>query len=791
MGQSKKRHYWLGSDVVSAQDTFFLEALDSNIWSAGTRDQWDSCWNISMPERSMFKQLDATKTLNHIPGNSALTIKSNLHKTLTKAKQRVSGLPQEQRYSFYPDTYSMPEDYFKFQAVAAENPDWLWIQKPKNLSRGRGIEVVKHPEMVPMNSEWIIQRYLSEPHLWDGYKYVLRCYVVITSVEPLRFYWFHEGFAKLTSEPYSNEDLDNPYRHLTNPDINEDNTDVDIPVVFHSFKTYRQWLKDQGADDEKLFAEIHDLIALTVISARESMRTQSQKVDADTQGAYELIGLDCMVDNDLKPWILECNLSPSLETCSTSDEKGKEEAEIKRQLVQDIVNMLGLNDLDKSNDLNEQQKAAYELERAGGFQCVFPTEKANDYFNCFPVPRYADIASLPAGTEIDHSKIPLQAPEGIEAIFADSLALLYGRGSGDKQHFIFPNELATLIWLQNSSGMTPQQIAAELVTAYGDEESNDNNRLNDIWDVLADWSQANLFVTNDHSVCAIDKALSNEDVGWVKTQELTLAGVNAIVRSACPIAGAYIESFFKAYAPKGEQDSVITLDILRSQYGYVLISGTDVIAGSQKLSMLIPKLLGVVAKHCLKDDDIAIVQGVVVSISDRNILIISNSSQLDTWSNELVNSHADAKLLSGTPILDANQRTVRCTDFPLFLLDSQLSSQLNSKSMPDNGDEPLVIAEKSGEAYQLHAIDAQMNDKVTIDNVLFLHTVDDDSTDEPIQVLRNAEVLAQLWESCIQKQNLATSLLPTWLESVQGIQVMVQGNSQASLMSALEVLMSS
>lgn len=47
--------------------------------------------------------------------------------------------------------------------------------------------MVKKPANVPSDSEWIIQRYLSNPHLFQGRKYILRYYVLITSVESLRF----------------------------------------------------------------------------------------------------------------------------------------------------------------------------------------------------------------------------------------------------------------------------------------------------------------------------------------------------------------------------------------------------------------------------------------------------------------------------------------------------------------------------------------------------------------------------------------------------------------------------
>ena len=788
MSKSKKRQYWLGGDRVSGQDTFFLEALDSELWEAGTEENWDACWSIDMPKRAMFKQLDGKKTINHIPGNNALTIKSNLAKTLSKAKERVAGLPQEARYSFFPDTYSMPEDYFRFQEVAAQNPDWLWIQKPKNLSRGRGIEVVQHPEAVPMDSEWIIQRYLSEPHLWDGYKYVLRCYVLITSAEPLRFYWYHEGFAKKTSEPYSTDDLSNAYCHLTNPDINEHNTDVEVPVVFHSFKHYREWLKSEGADDQKLFDELHDLIALTVIAARESFRSQSSKVGNDVDGAYELIGLDCMVDSDLKPWVLECNLSPSLATCSTTGEEANEETIIKSQLVSDIVNMLGLNESNRPTNLSEQEKAAFELEHAGGFNCVFPTENANDYLNCFPIPRYADVKNLPSGVEVDFSKLATQAPEGVEAIFPESLALLYGANS-EEQQFIFPNELATMIWLQNSSGLNPNEIANELSDISDASTSDDANDalVKEVWDVLADWSQAKLFVPND--AAELDKAQSSPEQAWSTSLELEFANTDIKIRSACAIAGAYLNSFFSDFETSKNQRNTLAIDILRSQYGYVLISASTVIAGSQKLSMLIPKILEFIAQHSLADDEIAQVQGLVASMGEKRALFVSNSSQLDTWLNDFAFNNDGLSILSGAPTLCSEANCTKTSNYPLFISPTESSS--NSSN--------TIIAERNDEAYQLQSCQAQSSgsntsQSIKVDYVIYveLHTdAEKMSNEEPIQALRNAEVLATLWENSLHRHKQAAALLPTWLEEVQGIKVNLlnDDDGKADIAPSLRALM--
>ena len=86
---TKKRYYWLGKEQPSSQDAFFLEALDSELWQQGDQDNWDACWQTNMPEQHTFEQLDSTKTVNHIPGNNALTIKSDLYSTLFNAQKRL------------------------------------------------------------------------------------------------------------------------------------------------------------------------------------------------------------------------------------------------------------------------------------------------------------------------------------------------------------------------------------------------------------------------------------------------------------------------------------------------------------------------------------------------------------------------------------------------------------------------------------------------------------------------------------------------------------------------------
>jgi len=45
----------------------------------------------------------------------------------------------------------------------------------------------------------LISEYVSNPHLIDGYKYDLRLYVLVTSLNPLKIYLFKEGLVRLCS----------------------------------------------------------------------------------------------------------------------------------------------------------------------------------------------------------------------------------------------------------------------------------------------------------------------------------------------------------------------------------------------------------------------------------------------------------------------------------------------------------------------------------------------------------------------------------------------------------------
>jgi len=51
---------------------------------------------------------------------------------------------------------------------------------------------------------------------------------------------------------------------------------------------------------------------------------------------FELLGFDILLDSSMRPWLLEVNLSPSLNVDSTID------FDIKGRLIKDLFNLVGL-----------------------------------------------------------------------------------------------------------------------------------------------------------------------------------------------------------------------------------------------------------------------------------------------------------------------------------------------------------------------------------------------------------------------------------------------------------------
>lgn len=113
----------------------------------------------------------------------------------------------------------------QFELNAGKN---AWILKPGGKSRGRGIEIHDHMEdllksiMVSKDNIWITQKYIESPMIILGKKFDIRVWALISSVEPLRIWYFTTPYLRFTASDYDATKLRNKLSHLTNACVSKD-----------------------------------------------------------------------------------------------------------------------------------------------------------------------------------------------------------------------------------------------------------------------------------------------------------------------------------------------------------------------------------------------------------------------------------------------------------------------------------------------------------------------------------------------------------------------------------------
>jgi len=67
------------------------------------------------------------------------------------------------------------------------------------------------------------------------------------------------------------------------------------------------------------WSRIFDVIIKSIISGENSIFNAVKKTCIHKTNCFELFGFDILIDSDLKPWLIEINLSPSLACESAID----------------------------------------------------------------------------------------------------------------------------------------------------------------------------------------------------------------------------------------------------------------------------------------------------------------------------------------------------------------------------------------------------------------------------------------------------------------------------------------
>ncbi|XP_066582772.1 tubulin monoglutamylase TTLL4-like [Prorops nasuta] len=301
---------------------------------------WSGTWGKHM-KSAFFKSIKNTQKINHFPGTFQIGRKDRLWRNLSRLIMRHG----KREFGFVPRTFVLPQDLRIFRQICEKSGGKeKWIIKPPASARGTGIRVVHRWSQIPKKRALVVQQYLSRPKLIRGAKFDLRLYVLVTSFNPLRVYLYPDGLVRFASVKYVDDInyLSDRFMHLTNYSINKTNasyTNADSvdSATGHKWalKTLWAYLEKENVNVAKLWSSIKDIIVKTMISGESSINALTRANTASKYCCYELFGVDILLDENLKAWLIEINISPSLQSSSELD------IAVKGPLIRNVFNMVG------------------------------------------------------------------------------------------------------------------------------------------------------------------------------------------------------------------------------------------------------------------------------------------------------------------------------------------------------------------------------------------------------------------------------------------------------------------
>ncbi|CAD5121869.1 DgyrCDS10332 [Dimorphilus gyrociliatus] len=303
-------------------------------------NEFNIMWTGSHLKPYILRGLQEFQKVNHFPRSYEITRKDRLFKNIQKLQQ-TKGI---KHFNFVPPTFVMPSE-FQDYCNAFQKDKGPWIVKPVASSRGRGIFLVNHPEQVPLDETVVVSKYLSNPLLIDGFKFDVRLYVAVTSYDPLIIYLYEEGLTRFATMKYQKgiKTIRNQCMHLTNYSVNKksnayvSNDDADVEDYGNkwSLGALLRYLRSQGKDTTALMMRVEDVIVKTLIAAELPIATACKMFVPYRGNCFELYGFDVLIDDNLRPWVLEVNLSPSLNCDAPIDLK------IKSNMLADLFSLIG------------------------------------------------------------------------------------------------------------------------------------------------------------------------------------------------------------------------------------------------------------------------------------------------------------------------------------------------------------------------------------------------------------------------------------------------------------------
>lgn len=383
---------------------------------------WSDCqWENNTPDPQQIKNLLPHQTINYFP-QACETFRKDI---LTENINKFSELCPENFKDILPKSWNLSptntsgfDEFKKFMVSQGKNsscqnleegktskPEQYFIVKENDEQRGVGIYITDDPlSDLSEKSDVVVSKYIGNPLLVDGCKFDFRIHVLVASLQPFEVYVHRELIMRMASVKYEKPNFNNRnnlYMHLTNLSLNKHNKNSVHPGLSgpdlsaasgygnlaRSYDYFIEYLESIGADATQVFNDMDEVIAKVLIASYDDLKKNYERefgeistdLSAEKTGdsshqpktnqadrAFQILGFDIMMDENLKSWFIEVNHNPDF------PDDPKMVSFICRKTVLDAVDLM--NDFNNfpalSNDLCYDFEYDLVYDQPNGFRKI-------------------------------------------------------------------------------------------------------------------------------------------------------------------------------------------------------------------------------------------------------------------------------------------------------------------------------------------------------------------------------------------------------------------------------------
>ncbi|XP_076269172.1 tubulin glycylase 3A-like isoform X2 [Rhynchophorus ferrugineus] len=266
----------------------------------------------------------------------------------------------------------------------------IWIIKPGNKCRGRGIQLVKSiadvDKIMGLKMKYVVQKYIEKPLVIYQTKFDIRQWFMVTNVQPLTIWMYRDSYLRFSSQLFSLENFHESL-HLTNHAVqckytNGQQRDKALPDDnmwdCHTFKAYLKQIGCMDKWNKVIYPGMKQNIICAMLASQDTMDRRPN--------TYEIYGADFVLGEDFTPWLLEINCSPDMSFSTSVTSR------LCPQCMEDVIKVV----IDKKRDSSSD---------TGLFDMIYKQ-------NCPKTPPYLGMNLSVRGRKLFRNKLKSSKPEG-------------------------------------------------------------------------------------------------------------------------------------------------------------------------------------------------------------------------------------------------------------------------------------------------------------------------------------------------------------------------------------------